>query len=95
MRWFDPITERWQDPPKASAPALTYDEQQKVIRRICEDETRRNAAPHIWNALVASATSSQMSAPPAREIEVVEDAALDPQVLYGEWSQVYASETGG
>jgi hypothetical protein len=89
MKWFDPISQRWQDPPRHSAAPLTYAGQQVVQRLEMEETARRESASRIWDALQASAASTLMSAPPVREIEIIEDAALDPQVLYGEWRQLW------
>lgn len=93
MKWFDPITQRWQDPPKHSAAPLTYADQQVVQRLEMEETARRESAPRVWDAVQASATSTLMSAP-VREIEIVEDAALDPQVAYGECVIIMHEEAG-
>jgi len=61
--WFDPITERWQDPKTPSAEPLTYADQQIIQRLEQEDKARVFSVPRIWEALQATAISSLMEAP--------------------------------
>lgn len=61
MRWFDPIAERWVDPPRVAVGPLTYAEQQRVGALAREDEARKASAERIWQAVVASATASTIA----------------------------------
>lgn len=60
MRWFDPISERWFDPPRAPVEPLTYADQQMIAANLRDDEVRRANAGRIWQAVVSSATASQL-----------------------------------
>lgn len=62
MRWFDPISERWFDPPLASADPLTYAEQQIISANLRKDQERKANADRVWQAVVASATASHVAA---------------------------------
>ena len=61
MRWFDPITECWVDPPRPRVEPLTYADQQIIAANLRDDEKRKANAGRIWEAIVSSATASHIA----------------------------------
>ncbi|WP_024340959.1 hypothetical protein [Bradyrhizobium japonicum] len=61
MRWFDPISERWIDPPRATVAPLTYADQQIIAANLREDHLRKASADRIWQAVIASAAASHVA----------------------------------
>lgn len=57
VKWYDPISERWHSMPKPK-PVYVLDE----MNLLADPGEQRNAAnDHVWRAVVATATSSNMS----------------------------------
>jgi hypothetical protein len=66
MKWFDPISERWIDPPAPiTEPPLTHEQCNQAARLDMEETARRWSANRVWEAVVATAQASQMQQPAA------------------------------
>lgn len=62
-RWYDPISETWFIMPAPAAPVKTIEPPEDIYARA--DRLVRQA--NIWEAVKASATSSQMGTPATEE----------------------------